>query len=67
MVVHGYVHKDKVKDVQKQGESVLNTAMSIYTLRYFKELLMYLGDVEFAEEVGKYAEAQREAVSKQCL
>jgi len=65
MVVHGYVHKDKVKDVQKQGESVLNAAMAIYTLRYFKELLIYLGDVEYAEEVGEYAEAQRLAVSKQ--
>ena len=56
MVVHGYVHKKKVKNVQKYGESVLNAAMSIYTLNNYKEMLMYLGDQDLSEEVGKYAD-----------
>ncbi len=65
MVVHGYVHKKKVKNVQKHGESVLNAAMAIYTLNNYKEMLLYIGDQDLAQEVGTYADKQREAVSRQ--
>jgi hypothetical protein len=47
------------------GESVLNAAMASYVLSIYSKLLDYSGDAQFAAEVQKYGNRQREAVRSQ--
>ncbi|MHA1266870.1 MAG: GH36-type glycosyl hydrolase domain-containing protein [Candidatus Helarchaeota archaeon] len=64
-VVHGNVPRKKIKQVTKEGESVLNAAMASYVLTLFAQLLEYIGDDAFQQEVIKMAEMQRKAVHNQ--
>ena len=65
MVVHGYVPKENVKEVENSGESTLNGAMATFALDIYSQLLDYENDHEFAKEVRKYSENQRIALQKQ--
>ena len=65
MVVHGYVPKEKVKEVENYGESTLNGAMATFALDIYSQLLEYKNDHEFAIQVKTYAENQRIALRKQ--
>jgi len=58
-------HDDKKEAAFLNGESVLNTAMATYILPYFAELAEAKGDKDFAAQVRKKAEQQKEALSKQ--
>ncbi len=64
-VVIGHVPPEKQKEVQKEGESVLNAAMAIFSLKIYSEMLSFINESELAEEVLNYSESQREAVKAQ--
>jgi len=64
-VVIGHVPLDKQKEVKKEGESVLNAAMAVFSLKMYSEMLRYVNESELAEEVLNYSESQREAVKAQ--
>jgi len=64
-VVVGHIPPEKHREIQKHGESVLNAAMAVFTLRIYAEMLNFIGDKEMAEKVYKYSDTQREAVRSQ--
>ncbi|MFX0061249.1 MAG: GH36-type glycosyl hydrolase domain-containing protein [Candidatus Hermodarchaeota archaeon] len=64
-VIHGYVPNERHKDVIKDGESVLNAAMAIFTLEIYSKLLTFVGDNEIAQDALRRSKAQREAVRAQ--
>ncbi len=64
-VVIGNIPPEKHKEIQKEGESVLNAAMAIFSLKIYSEMLSFLNESELAVEVLKYSESQREAVRAQ--
>lgn len=64
-VVLGYVPGAKREAVRKYGESVLNSAMAIFSLGIYSEMLKFIGDKEHNEEVSKYANELREPMSAQ--
>ncbi|NVM46035.1 MAG: hypothetical protein HWN79_14050 [Candidatus Lokiarchaeota archaeon] len=66
-VVIGNISPEKHKEIQKEGESVLNAAMAIFSLKIYSEMLCYLDESELAEEVLKCSESQREAVKAQWM
>jgi hypothetical protein len=55
----------EVADVHENGESVLNSAMACYVLKYYARMLDYIGDGHAAKEASITAETQRELVRKQ--
>jgi len=57
MVITGFVPEDKQDEVKKIGESILNSAMTIYILSQFSEMLSFLGLVEKSEEVKEFKQA----------
>jgi hypothetical protein len=61
-VVVGHVPPALAEDVRKNGESVLNAAMSCYVLDYYAQLLSYTGDAKTAGEARAKADAQRHAI-----
>lgn len=65
MVIKGTVPPDKIPDVQKNGESVLNAAMSTYVLQKYSEMLNFLESDELAQQVSTYARRQKKAVQQQ--
>ncbi len=64
-VVHGNVPPKKIKDVKKQGESLLNSAMATYVLDLFAGLLSYAGDAVAARDIRVKVDALRDAVRAQ--
>ncbi len=66
-MVHGFVPPKLVREVQKQGESVLNAAMATFVLELYAQLLTYMGEVELAKDTKKRAEAQRKAIRAQWI
>lgn len=64
-VVVGHVADDQSDAVRQHGESVLNAAMASYVLRYYGDMLRYLGDSAAADDAHAKAEQQRLAVQKQ--
>jgi len=66
-VVIGNISPEKHKEIQKEGESVLNAAMAIFSVKIYSEMLSFINESELAEEVLKYSESQREAVRAQWL
>ncbi len=64
-ILLGLVPDEKLSEVRKNGESVLNSAMATYTLRFYAEMLNFIGENTLAEQVLKYAKAQSEAVRAQ--
>ena len=66
-VVIGNIPPEKHKEIQKEGESVLNAAMAIFSLKIYSEMLNFVNESEFAEEVLKYSDSQREAVRAQWI
>jgi hypothetical protein len=61
-VVTAYVKNEDKPAVKKEGESVLNAAMTPYVLDLFASLLTYAKDTDLVPEVRLYAENQRKAV-----
>jgi len=66
-VVIGNIPPEKHKEIQKEGESVLNAAMAIFSLKMYSEMLNFIKESELAEEVLIYSESQKEAVRKQWI
>jgi len=66
-VVIGNIPPEKQKDIQKEGESVLNAAMAIFSLQIYSKMLDFVNESEFAEEVLNYSESQRKAVREQWI
>jgi len=66
-VVIGNIPPEKHKEIQKEGESVLNAAMAIFSLKIYSEMLNFVNESEFAEEVLNYSDSQREAVRAQWI
>ncbi len=66
-VVLGNIPPEKHKEIQKEGESVLNAAMAIFSLKIYSEMLRFVNESELAEEVLNYSESQREAVRAQWI
>ena len=64
-VVLGYVPEAKREEVRKHGESVLNSAMAIFSLGIYSEMLKYVGDKEHVDEIKKHANELRKGVSAQ--
>ncbi len=64
-VVIGNIPPEKHKEIQKEGESVLNAAMAIFSLKIYSEMLSFVNESELALEVLNYSESQREAVKAQ--
>lgn len=64
-VVSAYVKNDDKPAVQKEGESVLNAAMTPYVMDIFTRLLQFSGDTTMVSEVRDYSNTQREAVMEQ--
>ena len=64
-VVIGNIPPEKHKEIQKEGESVLNAAMAIFSLKIYSEMLSFVNESELALEVLNYSESQREAVRAQ--
>jgi len=64
-VVIGNISPEKHKEIQKEGESVLNAAMAIFSLKIYSEMLSFVNESELALEVLNYSESQREAVRAQ--
>jgi len=65
VVVIGHISEDQHVEIQKVAESVLNSAMAIYALKIYSDMLYYIGDKESAKEVLKFSNGQREAVQAQ--
>jgi len=66
-VIIGHLSPEKHKEIRKQAESVLNAAMSIFTLKKYTEMLDFTGEKEMAEEVFNYFNNQRKAVKSQWM
>jgi len=66
-VVIGNIPPEKHKEIQKEGESVLNAAMAIFSLKIYSEMLNFVNESELALDVLKYSESQREAVKAQWI
>jgi len=66
-VVIGNIPPEKHKEIQKEGESVLNAAMAIFSLNIYSEMLSFVNEPELAEEVLNYSDSQREAVRAQWI
>jgi hypothetical protein len=64
-ILLGLVPNEKLSEVRKNGESVLNSAMATYTLRFYAEMLNFIGEKSVAEQVLKYSTSQSEAVHAQ--
>ncbi|MFX1301763.1 MAG: GH36-type glycosyl hydrolase domain-containing protein [Promethearchaeota archaeon] len=64
-ILLGLVPNEKLSEVRKNGESVLNSAMATYTLRFYAEMLNFIGENSVADQVLKYATIQCEAVRAQ--
>ena len=64
-ILLGLVPNEKLSEVRKNGESVLNSAMATYTLRFYAEMLNFIGENSTAKQVLKYATIQSEAVRAQ--
>jgi len=66
-VVIGHVPPEEQKEVRKEGESVLNAAMAIFSLKIYSEMLSFIHESELAEEVLNYSESQKDAVKAQWM
>jgi hypothetical protein len=64
-VVIGYVPEDKHSEVIEKAESVLNSAMGVYVLDYFSEMLSFLGENKKAKEALEYCNSLKEAIKAQ--
>ena len=66
-VVLGNIPPEKHKEIKNEGESVLNAAMAIFSLKIYSQMLNFVNESELAEEVLFYSESQREAVRAQWI
>ncbi len=64
-ILLGLVPNEKLDEVRKNGESILNSAMATYTLRRYAEILNLSGESDTAEQILKYVKKQIEAVRAQ--
>ena len=64
-ILLGLVPNEKLSEVRKKGESILNSAMATYTLKFYAEMLNYIGENEEAKKVKKYVRNQYEAILAQ--
>jgi hypothetical protein len=64
-ILLGLIPNEKLGEVRKNGESVLNSAMAAYTLKQYAEILTLCGDSDSAEEILEYVRKQIEAVRTQ--
>jgi len=58
------IPEDKHEEIVKNGESVLNSAMAIFSLGIYAEMLDFLGNHEMATKILHYTNTLREAVQK---
>ncbi|HPD02592.1 MAG TPA: hypothetical protein PK245_04445, partial [Clostridia bacterium] len=63
--VYGRVPLSQTKKVRKVGESMLNSAMGIYSFKTFSEMLRAAGESAAAEESEKWSKELKEAVKAQ--
>ncbi len=54
LVITGFVPENKQDEVKKVGESILNTAMAIYVLSQFSEMLSFIGMIEKSDEIREF-------------
>jgi len=66
-VVIGNIPPEKHKEIKKEGESVLNAAMAIFSLKTYSEMLTFVNESELAGEVLNYSESQKKAVKNQWM
>ncbi|MCJ7648288.1 MAG: hypothetical protein MUP85_06720, partial [Candidatus Lokiarchaeota archaeon] len=64
-VIIGHIPPEKHEELRKVAESVLNSAMSIYCLEKYAEMLQYAKKGEKVDEILNYAQSQRDAVKAQ--
>jgi hypothetical protein len=65
VVVVGHISEEKHNEIKKVAESVLNSAMAIYTFQIYSEMLKYIGEIDTAKEVLSLSNKLREAVRLQ--
>ncbi|MHA1751522.1 MAG: GH36-type glycosyl hydrolase domain-containing protein [Candidatus Helarchaeota archaeon] len=65
MVILGYVPKKRQKSIKNSAESVLNSAMAVYTLDLYSKLMNFTGKIDLAEKIKLKAEELKSAVKKQ--
>ncbi len=64
-VIIGHIPSEKHSEIRKVAESVLNSAMAIYTLKLYAEMLEFIGENNKAKIVNEYSESQKKAVHEQ--
>ncbi|MHA1373898.1 MAG: GH36-type glycosyl hydrolase domain-containing protein [Promethearchaeota archaeon] len=64
-VIIGHIPSEKHEELRKVAESVLNSAMSIYCLEKYAEMLQYAEKGAMVDDVLNYAQSQRDAVKAQ--
>ncbi|MCX8188755.1 MAG: hypothetical protein N3F64_03520 [Nitrososphaeria archaeon] len=64
-IVVEYVPEEELNEVKKDGESVLNSAMAVYVLKKYAEVLDMIGKYSVANDVKKLADALKNAVFEQ--
>ncbi|MFW9901290.1 MAG: GH36-type glycosyl hydrolase domain-containing protein [Candidatus Thorarchaeota archaeon] len=64
-ILLGLIPDEKLSEVRKNGESILNSAMATYALKIYSEILNLSGDSEAAEQILEYVKKQFEAVRAQ--
>ncbi|MHA1191624.1 MAG: GH36-type glycosyl hydrolase domain-containing protein [Promethearchaeota archaeon] len=64
-VIIGHIPAEKHEELRKVAESVLNSAMSIYCLEKYAEMLQYAAKGAMVDDVLNYAQSQRDAVKAQ--
>ncbi|MBC7091930.1 MAG: hypothetical protein H5T50_08520, partial [Nitrososphaeria archaeon] len=64
-IVIEYVPKKDLEEVRGEGESVLNSAMAVYVLKKYANILSMMGYHELSNNVNKFAEDLKNAAIKQ--
>ncbi|TXT62431.1 MAG: Glycosyl hydrolase 36 superfamily [Promethearchaeota archaeon] len=65
LIISGFVPDDKLVEVKKKGESVLNSAMAAYVLPLFATLMEYVNEEETAQKARDYANDMKDALREQ--
>ncbi|MEM3384814.1 MAG: hypothetical protein QXE78_04700 [Nitrososphaeria archaeon] len=64
-VVVEYVPTKYLDEVKNEGESVLNSAMAVYVLRKYAEVLAMVGKYDLSNDVKKFSDDLKNAVREQ--
>jgi cellobiose phosphorylase len=65
MVITGFVPRDQEEIVRNYGESVLNSAMAVYVLSIFSEMLDFIGEKTTIKSIMDYISELRKATLEQ--